>query len=148
MFSIRQMKREDIPEMALIFVAEFSRQPYGEVWDADDALDRLEDLFMDSDHSLVISEGERLIGFCLAHRYTWHEGYSLQIDELVISEEYRGQGMGTMLIQRIEGLCAKSGIKLLSVTCMEGSNAYEFYQDRQFHMTPYRVLTKRIEPIQ
>lgn len=52
-------------------------------------------------------------------------GRSAQLQELVIGEAYRGQGLGTRLIDAVENFCRDHAVKQLTVPSRRSADFYE-----------------------
>jgi PhnO protein len=58
-----------------------------------------------------------------------HPGKSGLIDELIVSKNYRGKGIGQQLISQVKNNCRELGCSELEVsTLMSNQNARKFYQ--------------------
>lgn len=70
------------------------------------------------------------------------------VSELIILSQYRGQGIGHWIMQRIEQFCASAGIKRLLLEAGDGTD--NFYKSQAFIADPLlpRLLRKDINPFQ
>ena len=62
------------------------------------------------------------------------------ISEICVDEDYRGQGIGTKLIDHLKQLCKEQGIKRLELNCWEfNEKARKFYEENEF-TTQRRIM--------
>lgn len=66
---------------------------------------------------------------CIRH---WYEGTEYYIDELCISTNMQGKGIGTEFIKQIEGYMKTEGLSRIFLQTDRGMPAYEFYKKRGF----------------
>jgi GNAT superfamily N-acetyltransferase len=97
----------------------------------------LEELFYSpSSHMLVARDGKNLIGFVnfFIRKTILHESSSGLIDELIISDEYRGKGIGRRLISEVIQHCRDLGCSELEVSTMiSNQKARNFYRECGFN---------------
>lgn len=80
-------------------------------------------------------------------------GYSLEfggrdafLDELYLREDYRGQGIGTRIIQHVLDVCQTHGVKALHLEVMaQNTRAQELYRRLGFELRDSRLMSKIIE---
>lgn len=80
-------------------------------------------------------------------------GYSLEfggrdafLDELYLREDYRGQGIGTRIIQHALDVCQTHGVKALHLEVMaQNTRAQELYRRLGFELRDSRLMSKIIE---
>lgn len=100
------------------------------------AIDRIDDrcraIFADPDsHILIARDGETVVGFVsVATRNTLHhDGPSALIDELIVADAYRGQGIGKGLISATLDMCRQLACCEVEVSTLKSNHrAREFYR--------------------
>lgn len=96
----------------------------------------------------LIGVAGRPVGYLVL---TW--GYSLEfggrdafLDELYLREDYRGQGIGTRIIQHVLDVCQTHGVKALHLEVMaQNTRAQELYRRLGFELRDSRLMSKIIE---
>lgn len=84
--------------------------------------------------------GEKVVGFCslVVKNNLWQEGNLGHIDELVVDTEYRGQGIGTQLLEQIIQIARERGCRRVELdTAFHRREAHQFYEQRGFENRAY-----------
>ncbi len=120
---------ERITELIRELYAAMTEPPSG---DAEDIHANCRVLLDDPAYRLLIARtGERLIGLVnfTTRRTLSHTRPSALIDELIVTAEYRGRGVGEQLIAAVASLCRELGCEELEVsTELSNHAAREFYR--------------------
>jgi GNAT superfamily N-acetyltransferase len=108
----------------------------------DRELDReaLEDVFhhnldCDTQHYLCAVSGEELVGFCTLsiRKSLWGQGFLGYLDELVVDEKRRGEGIGGMLLERALELAKKDDCGRVELdSAFHREDAHRFYEKHGF----------------
>ena len=81
---------------------------------------------------LFLEEDNNFIGF-LTYEVKKKLTTSLWIDELIIKEEYRSHGYGTILIDKIKEICKNENIDRIELNCWSfNEKAMKFYNKLNF----------------
>ena len=81
--------------------------------------------------SLGAYQGNRLVGVIIVEEVKWNN--SLSIANLLVSDDYRGQGIGSRLIERITCMAIEKGIRIISLeTQSTNVPAIGFYKKNEF----------------
>lgn len=115
---IRRMETKDVEEVALLEQSIFSRP-----WSKDDFLDSLQP---DKENIYVVVERENQI---VAYCGMWCILGEGQINNVAVSEEYRGNGYGYQLLQYLIELGNKQGITAYTLEVRESNcSAIKLYE--------------------
>lgn len=77
----------------------------------------------------------------------WAQGKIAHIDELIVSQDGRSNGIGTMIVGEIEKIMVAEGcVKLEVDTAMDRQRAHEFYRRNGFSERAY-IFSKSINKI-
>ena len=82
--------------------------------------------------TLAFFQDEKMIGLAMGCIRHWYEGTEYHIDELCISTNMQGKGIGTEFIRQIEGYMKTEGLSRIFLQTDRGMPAYEFYKKRGF----------------
>jgi len=92
--------------------------------------------------SFFCAEAEgRVIGFCSLGIVCsfWREGYVASINELVVDQFYRGQGVGSALVERAAEYAKENGcISLVMDSALHRERAHEFLLKSGFEKRAYQ----------
>ena len=87
---------------------------------------------IENDWIYVACVNDKIIGYMtcwINKKRPWLEYDVMEIGNIYIQEEYRGQGIGTELIDKAKRLCKDNGIKFLKIEVLEDNKeAQEFYK--------------------
>lgn len=96
---------------------------------------------------LVADKDGEVIGMCIMQRLvsTAEGGWSGLIEDVVVGEAHRGQGLGTLLLQTMARRATAWGISRLQLLADHGNDpALGFYAASGWHPTRLAVLRQRI----
>jgi ribosomal protein S18 acetylase RimI-like enzyme len=99
-----------------------------------------------------IAEGkEKVVGFTCGHfsdvpvdvLERWGASKVGEIDMMVVDPEYRNQGIGTVLLDRLIEEFRKTGVDFITLTCpVEAKDAKKFYDKYGFEVGAYFMRKK------
>lgn len=96
---------------------------------------------------IVVAEtGNRIIGMCSSQLLvsTAEGGIAALIEDIVVTEEYRGQGIGKHLLLFMEHWAAKRGVKRLELLAdRENTPALQFYKKLHWRQTQLVCFHKK-----
>lgn len=101
----------------------------------------LQNISLPYHYYLIATDVESPVGYISCHGQILlhHLGLVYEIQELFVSKEYRGQGIGRQLLQAIEVLIGKEKYELLEVASnMRRNEAHQFYLKNGFEWTSYK----------
>lgn len=88
------------------------------------------------DHFYIVAkDGERVVGFCslTVKHNLWLQDFLGNVDEMVVDENYRGQGIGKKLMQRITEIATENNCKRLELeSSFHRERAHAFYEELGF----------------
>ncbi len=85
--------------------------------------------------SVAESEDLNVIGFisCLGQNLMHHEGLVFEIEELIVSQDFQGKGIGHLLVRAVQQEVEKLGAKSFEVTTHKRrTGAHRFYKSVGF----------------
>lgn len=76
---------------------------------------------------LVAESGAAIVGYCLVTMTSllYTNGLSAQLQEIVVDENTRAQGVGTALVHAVEELCRARGVTQLTVASRRAGGFYD-----------------------
>jgi GNAT superfamily N-acetyltransferase len=80
----------------------------------------------------VIEDHERIFGMALVYpRYSTWKGKALHLEDLIVSENYRGQGYGTLLLDAVVKYGSDLGVNRISWEVLDwNEDAIVFYESK------------------
>lgn len=121
MFSIRRIRREDVPD-----VAELERKIFTDAWSEHAILETL-----NQKQTMLLSayEDKRLVGYLILY-YVLEDG---EIARIAVDESYRRKGVASRMLRELEILCKDNGVSKLLLDVRESNAAaYAFYERQGF----------------
>jgi len=103
-------------------------------------------LTSDLQRYICAADDENVIAFCslTLKNNLWQAGFLGHIDELIVSKEKRGSGVGSALLAAIIGIAKEAGCPRVELdSAFHRSEAHKFYQQQGFENRAYlfsRVL--------
>ncbi len=129
---IRKANESDLPTIEKIMIELINSMDNKEGIDASVVLENCQSLLKENNSHLLIAEINReMVGFInfTIRRTILHSGPSGLIDEIVVTRNYRGKGVGKQLIGAAIEKCKQLGCCEVEVTTeLTNVNAREFYK--------------------
>ncbi len=136
---IREVKREDLPSIAMVQIAS-NRSTYIGIM-PDDYLNSLsqeskakewdERLFgMDSTEFMYVAEdtASSIVGFIAASRNRTHDFYEREISSIYILEEFQRKGLGRLLIKAVLTKFAEDNVRSMILWTLKDNPSRLFYE--------------------
>ncbi len=140
---IRKAKNEDIKAIAAIFRKEFGRKPYYEKWTEKTSLNKIKEYFKDY-YTFVLEIEGMVVGFVIGSTFLWYDGRRGMVDEIVVSSEHQNKGLGGRLINHIEEVFRKKGIKKTTLLSCKRSKAFQIYKKKGYKEEDLVAMIKKI----
>ncbi len=130
-FTIRKAKKADMPEAYLLIkeLAAFENQPDAVKIKVDD-LEREGFKSPPSFEVFLAVKDDEVLGMALFYpRFSTWEGVSLHLEDLIVHEKYRGNGIGKALYTKVLQSAVDLGYRRVSWDVLDwNTNAIEFYE--------------------
>lgn len=82
-------------------------------------------------HAVIVMDKDKAIGFAVyfCNYSTWLGNHGIYLEDLFVSEVYRGQGIGTLLMQHVAKIACDNNFTRLDWSVLDWNTpAIEFYQ--------------------
>jgi len=141
---IRKATKKDINKIAEIFRIESSKPPYNKKRTPEKALNRIKEDFRGNDVYVAVVD-DKIVGFAMVSVDSGIKN-QLWINEIWILKEYQGRGIGRKIMDDIESIYKKKGIKVFELVAHTGKGgAREFYKRLRYEIDNSMVfMQKRI----
>ena len=88
----------------------------------------------------VVYENSKLIAACLGHKRSWWSGKEFFIDELFVSNEMQGNGIGSKLLEFVEFNTAIGDCIRIILLTNKNFPAEEFYLKKGYNINDRRII--------
>lgn len=128
------LNQSDLPEMAELYKSAFYGEPWNDDWSDEKQL--MEYVKEKSGGYHAINYGlridGRLVAISLGQITHWWEGTNYVLEELCVSRDCQGTGIGTRFMERIEEDLRTRDVKGIFLQTDIDKPAYRFYQKNGF----------------
>ena len=130
-FSIRPIRKEDLSQVLGLIreLAVYEKEPDAVEIDEDDLTDGA---FGDpADFSCLVAElKDQVVGMALFyHRFSTWKGKSIHLEDLIVTEKYRHQGIGKALFEAVLKQAHQQGLKRVEWVVLDWNrSAIDFYK--------------------
>ena len=131
---LKELSVNDKDIIEELFLSVFTNEPWNDDWSDRDQLRRYLTDLTGNANSLALGffDGEKLVGVAMGQIKHWYSGTEYFIDELCISRELQGKGIGTAFVGDIRGYLKEHGINRIFLLTGRDVPAYSFYTKRGF----------------
>lgn len=137
--------KEEVSQAIDLFIQVYAEPPYEEHWSKERALQRLMNFFKNSkEFCFFASDNNKLIGFIFCITDIWDDGIHVFIEDNVVNLDYRGKGIGTKLVQKLEETVKEKRIKGIDLMTSNKSEAYNFWKKKGYIFEGYEILSKKM----
>ncbi len=135
----------DIKRIVSVFIRVFSDEPYKEKWTRKFAEIRMYEAYRNGKGFCFCAEEDgRMAGFIFSQKETWHDGVHLFIEDTGVEKAFRGKGIGTMLVSKLEKTAKKKGITSIDFMVDPKSKAAKFWKKCGYKPNGYIEMMKRL----
>lgn len=124
----RELKMEDIPMVASVYVKAFEKGDWNEHWTEKGAEKRITEIVSSPTcKGIICVSMNEIIGCILYEKLTWHTGKQLEVKEIFVMPSAQGKGVGKKLLEHIELLEFDSGVNEFFLWTNKSEPLLEFY---------------------
>ena len=128
---IREMKEEDLEEIAKLFANEYAKPPYDVHVPFENTLASVKFFFKRG--TGLVAEKDNIVGALIYDVQLYQKGKVASIKEFVVNENYQGQGIGKKLLQVYENMC--DDVFLFKLGTVQDAKAVRFYEKLGYKIT-------------
>lgn len=136
-YSIRNAQASDMPQVlqCIVELAVFEKEPNA----VEVTVDELVACGFGQEpdfHCFVAEKQNKIIGIAIVFtRFSTWKGRVLHLEDLIVSQKYRGHGIGTALLNEVVKYATKLKVKRVSWEVLDwNKSAIEFYQSKGAHV--------------
>ncbi|HFI0457111.1 TPA: GNAT family N-acetyltransferase [Streptococcus suis] len=127
---LKELTLADMDMVKQLFLSVFSQEPWNDDWSDEEQLDRYLGDLLSHPRALCFGllDQDMLIALSLGHIRFWYEGTEYRIEELCISRDYQGRGIGKDFLKRIEEQLVERKIVHILLQTERNLPAFSFYE--------------------
>ncbi|MGN0395436.1 MAG: GNAT family N-acetyltransferase [Coprococcus sp.] len=130
---IRELKEKDIKACADILCSVYNNELWMCRWTEQVAEDYLKDFYNHSKFvGYVVEEESVIIGALFAHEKIWWNNSEVFIEEMFVTPDRQGRGIGTALIKEMEKYVCKKSLAGITLSTNKYAPAPKFYEKNGF----------------
>lgn len=130
---IREMNVEDIGACADILCSVYNNELWMCRWDKETAVEYLKDFFENKKFvGFVAEEDGGVIAGLFAHEKVWWNSSEVFVEEMFVTPEKQGNGIGTSLLQQVEEYVKKHNLAGITLSTNKYAPAPKFYEKNGF----------------
>jgi aminoglycoside 6'-N-acetyltransferase I len=139
---IMEFTFDDMDACVELYKDVFSSDPWNDYWLSNEQVKYYLNELMENPvlEGYVAYENSKLIGVCLGHKRSWWDGKEFFIDELFVSNEMHGNGIGSKLMEFVEFNSAIGNYVRLTLLTNRNFPAEEFYLKKGFNINEKRIV--------
>ena len=142
--SIQKAVKKDLREISIIFKKESAKKPYSQKWDQKTALKKILE-YSKRGKIYAVRIKDEVAGFVIITFNVWENGKSAFIDELWLRPVYQKKGMGSVIMNFVEGECRRKKVNSVFLITNK-AGAFEFYKKLNYlHLENFVLMRKRLE---
>ena len=123
---LKKAKKRNFKEMSKIYIKAFSEPPYNEKWTKKQGLTKIK-LFSKYCEIWEILYKKQLIGFIIINSNFWLPGKFCFVEDIAIKKEFRGKGIGTIVLKKIMKRYKEKGFEYFLGLANKQSKAFKLY---------------------
>lgn len=142
---VKRMERHMKDECVRVYMDTFSKEPWNDVYESKEPVENYFDNFFDNNYFLgyVIVEDDKIEGISVGMKKPWYGGVEYYIDELCVSYEKQGTGMGSFFLDKIEENLKDQGLNGIILNTDKDFPAFDFYVKNGFELSAsLRIFVK------
>jgi len=139
---LKKAEREDLKEIAKIYMEEFSKPPYREPWTLKKAEKKMNVFSKYCDIWKIIYE-EKIAGFIVINPSQWCPGEFIFGEEMAIKPELQGKGIGTEVWKQIFRMYKERGFKTFIGIQNKNSKVKNLYNRLGIRESKENVILER-----
>lgn len=129
-YTFKRLDESYADEITRLFTSVFTREPWNDDWSDKEQLRLYIHDLTGQENSLTFGlyEDGELVGLSMGRVKHWYTGTEYCVDELCVRTDRQGQGLGAMLVERIEDACMELGLTHIFLLTESDVPAFGFYK--------------------
>ncbi len=139
---IRKATKKDIREIAKLMIEEFSKPPFKEKTTINSVIKSV-NFYYKIGKAFVAIEDKKIVGIVVFKVEQWWEGPVILIEDLAIKEDFKKQGIGKKLTDKVEEYGKKIEANSISFATNNKSSAVKFYTKQGYKKEKNRIFMRK-----
>jgi len=139
---IRKATKKDIREIAKLMIGEFSKPPFKEKTTINAVIKSL-NFYFKIGKAFVAVEDKKIVGIVVFKVEQWWEGPVILIEDLAVKEDFKKQGIGKKLTDKVEEYAKKIKANSVSFATNSKSSAVKFYTKQGYKKEKNRIFMRK-----
>ena len=137
-----EFRFEDMDACVELYKDVFTSNPWNDYWLSNEQVRYYLNELIENPvfEGYVAYENSKLIAVCLGHKRSWWNGKEFFIDELFVSKEMQGNGIGSKLLEFVEFKNTIEDCVRLTLLTNKNFPAEEFYLNKGFNINEKRIV--------
>lgn len=136
---------EHVERYGEIYADAFSGEPWHDAWTVEDATVHVREILESpQSYGLECVVGCDVVGFILGSSMLFHYGRTFEINDLAVTPEFQGRGIGKKLLEGLMAQLRKKEIKAVHLITAAEGNLPAFYAQLGFSQE-HRVMLMGVE---
>lgn len=133
---IRKIKESDLLACAKILKDAYGRSPYNEVFIGSTADEYVKSKYNNSKDSnfVAVDDNNNVLAFIILNISTWSEGLQAVLEEIVVSPNFQGSGIGKELVQHAHNYLNSLGAKSVMIWVKKDERLLSFYKNQGYFL--------------
>ncbi len=138
---IYRIERANLTECVALLINVFNNPPWNESWEAEAVAQRIEDCYHTPGfYGLTVRIGDEVVGFAVGYTERWDTGKHFYLKEMCVASEHQRRGIGTALMNVLEGKLKHEGVEKLYLHTARDTSAQAFYEKRGFYVSSRMIM--------
>ena len=141
-----RIQEDFLVECARIYVRTFNSEPWNDHWTEETAFKRLSDIFNTPGFfGIAAAEDGFVKAAIFGNIEQWYEGSMYFLKEMFVQNAYRGSGLGSRLLNKLEENLKHDDVHLIYLFTSEGNRTEGFYKKNAYKkMESMQIMNKAI----
>ena len=139
---LRKATKKDIREIAKLMLEEFSKFPFKEKTTINSIIKSLT-FYLKIGKAFVAIEDKKIVGIMIFKVEQWWEGPVILIEDLAVKEDFKKQGIGKNLTDKVEDYAKKIKAKSVNFITHKKSTAIKFYTKQGYKFEKNTLFMKK-----
>lgn len=136
------LTEDDIDEVSAMYAETFNSEPWCEKWTKKTASKRLLQMLKNEASFGIAATENGIVGMILGEEKQYFDGTAFMVNEFFVKNSERGKGIGTALLNKLEGELKKRGIRAVELCTIPEEEG--FYKKNGYYKSETVIMGKEL----